>query len=169
MNLKRKAGNKKTKQVKFSEKQTFLTSWYANVRVWFALFSCCLCFEIRPFALLPTSLGVFRTFSGVFLSNSSEKAVRPIFREAYFWEVILATWTWNMSLDGKSLVIKLYYVKIWPDDSSIVCPTRLINNYVLCSNNKENGKSLEGGFQFYSKKLCWFTTTLQKHHVDFTL
>ena len=34
---------KKTKQAKFSEKQTFLTAWYAHVR-----------FEIHPFALLLT-------------------------------------------------------------------------------------------------------------------
>ena len=40
---------KKTKHAKFSEKQTFLTPWYAHVRVsWKARF------EIRPFALLPT-------------------------------------------------------------------------------------------------------------------
>ena len=58
---------RKTKHTKFSEKRTFLTPWYAHVRVrirrqemfvfrkiWRALFSCNARFEIRPFDLLPT-------------------------------------------------------------------------------------------------------------------
>ena len=46
---------KKTKHVKFSEKQTFLTPWYAHVRkIWRALFSWNTRFEIRLFALLTT-------------------------------------------------------------------------------------------------------------------
>ena len=57
---------KKTKHAKFSEKRTFLTRWYAQVRVhirglemyvfrkiWCALFSWNIRFEIHPFALLP--------------------------------------------------------------------------------------------------------------------
>ena len=61
------AGYEKTKHTKFSEKLTFLTPWYAHVRVWnmgqkmlvfqkiwCALFSCNLGFEICPFTLLPT-------------------------------------------------------------------------------------------------------------------
>ena len=59
-------GNRKTRHAKFSEKRTFFTSWYAQVRMriteWVmfvfrkiccALFSCYLSFEIHPFALLP--------------------------------------------------------------------------------------------------------------------
>ena len=54
---------KKTKHVKFSEKRTFLTPWYAHARVgirgydifvfreiWRAVFFWNTCFEIRPFA-----------------------------------------------------------------------------------------------------------------------
>ena len=59
-------GNKKTKHDKFSEKRTFLTSWYTYVcvrirvqkmlvfrKVWRAFFSYYLRFEIRIFALIP--------------------------------------------------------------------------------------------------------------------
>ena len=59
----------KTKHAKFSEKQTFLTPWYArtcayqvvrNVRffrkIWRASFSWNTRFDIRPFALLPTTI-----------------------------------------------------------------------------------------------------------------
>ena len=56
---------KKTKHVKFSEKRTVLTPWYVRVRIrgyeisifrkiWRASFSWNTCFEICPFALLPT-------------------------------------------------------------------------------------------------------------------
>ena len=45
-------GNKKVKHAKFSEKGTFITHWYA-------LLSSYLRFEIRPFALLPTSCNNF--------------------------------------------------------------------------------------------------------------
>ena len=61
-------GLKKTKYIKYSEKRTYLTTWYAHVRVgimgyemfifrkiWCALFSWNTHFEIRPFALLPTN------------------------------------------------------------------------------------------------------------------
>ena len=48
-----KGGFKKTKQVKFSEKWTFLTPWYAHVfvfrKTWRVLFSWNTHFEIRPF------------------------------------------------------------------------------------------------------------------------
>ena len=51
-------GNKKAKVAKFSEKQTFLSfQGLRNVRfrkIWCALHSCYLQFEIRLFALLPT-------------------------------------------------------------------------------------------------------------------
>ena len=40
---------KKTKHAKFSEKQTFLTLWYVLCFSWNT------CFQIRPFALLPTN------------------------------------------------------------------------------------------------------------------
>ena len=59
---------KKTEHAKFSEKRTFLTPWYAHVRVrirglelfvfrkiWRALFSSNTHFEICPFALLPAT------------------------------------------------------------------------------------------------------------------
>ena len=47
---------KKTKHVKFSEKQTFVTHWYAHVRkIWRALFSWNTRFEIRLFVLIPTN------------------------------------------------------------------------------------------------------------------
>ena len=58
---------KKTKHANFSEKQTFLSAWYAYVcvrirrwkifvflKIWHALFSCNIRFEIHPFVLLPT-------------------------------------------------------------------------------------------------------------------
>ena len=52
-------GNKKAKHAKFSEKRTFLTyQRVTNVRfrkIWRALLSYYLHFEICPFALLPTS------------------------------------------------------------------------------------------------------------------
>ena len=52
-------GSKKTKYAKFSEKRTFLTSWNAHVmRVSggkkCSFFGKFFCFEVRPFALLPT-------------------------------------------------------------------------------------------------------------------
>ena len=59
---------KKTKHVKFSEKQTFLTSWYAHVRVcvsggmkcsFFGKPDVPFFFKIHPFALLPTSFEFF--------------------------------------------------------------------------------------------------------------
>ena len=69
---------KKKNLSKFSEKGTFLTPWYAHVRVrirewetfvfrkiWFALFSWNTRLEIRPFALLPTNSELF--FNAVFL------------------------------------------------------------------------------------------------------
>ena len=49
---------KNTKHTKCSEGRTFLTPWYALFvfrKIWFALFSLNTRFEIRPFALLPTS------------------------------------------------------------------------------------------------------------------
>ena len=49
---------KNTKHTKCSEGRTFLTHWYALFvfrKIWFALFSLNTRFEIRPFALLPTS------------------------------------------------------------------------------------------------------------------
>ena len=58
-------GNKNTKHAKFSEKRTFLppdTHTYVCVsegkkhKIWRALCSCYLRFEIRPFAILPRSL-----------------------------------------------------------------------------------------------------------------
>ena len=67
--------SKKAKHVKFSEKQTFLTPWYARTyenvsrayhgemfvfrKIWRGLLSCYLRFEIRPFALLPTNSQMF--------------------------------------------------------------------------------------------------------------
>ena len=66
----RNGGNKRAKHAKFSEKRTFLTSWYAHLRtcayhgvrnVRFSENLACfafmlLRFEIRPFVLLPTYL-----------------------------------------------------------------------------------------------------------------
>ena len=51
----------KTKHAKFSEKRIFLnpdTHTYQGIfwKIWQALFSCYLCFEVRLFALLPTNL-----------------------------------------------------------------------------------------------------------------
>ena len=71
---------KKTKHVKFSEKRTFLTYWYAHVRVhnqgvrniifrkiWRALFSWNTCSEIRPFTLLPTNFTLSQIFFHFFI------------------------------------------------------------------------------------------------------
>ena len=64
-----------------------------------------------------------------------------------------------MSRIGNSLISKVkYYVKIWPDDYSIVYLTRLMKNYELSSSNKENDRSLSEAFSSIQKKLCWFTT-----------
>ena len=73
-------GLKKTKYIKYSEKRTYLTTWYAHVRVgimgyemfifrkiWCALFSWNTHFEIRPFALLPTTSSVFLKLLNIFV------------------------------------------------------------------------------------------------------
>ena len=58
---------KRTKYAKFSEKQTFFTSWYTHVqmfvfwKIWCALLFCNTVFEIRSFALLPTIRARFIT------------------------------------------------------------------------------------------------------------
>ena len=74
-----KVGKKKAKHAKFSEKQTFLTTWYAHVhvrirgeemfvflKIWRVLLSCYLRFEIRPFALLPTNYFRCKIWSKIF-------------------------------------------------------------------------------------------------------
>ena len=53
----------KTKHAKFSEKQTFLTSWYTDRKIWRAFFSWNTHFEILPFALLPTKQVFLVAFS----------------------------------------------------------------------------------------------------------
>ena len=65
---------RKTKHTKFSEKRTFLTPWYAPVRVrirrqemfvfrkiWRALFSCNARFEIRPYDIYTFGSSAFFT------------------------------------------------------------------------------------------------------------
>ena len=92
--------NKKTKHTKFSEKRTFLTSWYAHVRVsirkqelfvfrkiWCALFACYLRFEIHPFALSPTNFCKTIHFW--------HKAYYDIKRS---WNVVLASSIFTLSL-----------------------------------------------------------------------
>ena len=70
-------GNKEIKHAKFFKKQTFLTLWYAHIRVciwgldtfvfwkiWRVMFFCYLHFEIRLFALLPTNWRKCLFFNG---------------------------------------------------------------------------------------------------------
>ena len=70
-----------------------------------------------------------------------------------------------MSRIGNSLISKVkYYVKIWPDDYSIVYLSHQAyeefwsTQRLWVSSNKENDRSLSEAFSSIQKKLCWFTT-----------